>query len=150
MAVRYALAFLCLVAIALFSALARKFWKGEGLELIAGNQFAGRAELGLPYQRRLARECSVMLAACNFALVLLALGILCSADARTLLLAALAFAALVTMGAIAISARADRAAKADQAEACLQVGGDGPLKTPALPVGRSTRWPSPWLSPLQR
>lgn len=86
MAARYALSLLCLVAIALFSVMSRKLWMCEGLEFISGSHFAGKDELSLPYQKRLARECAALLLTRNLFLVLLALGILCSADIRNLLL----------------------------------------------------------------
>ena len=123
MAIRYVLAGMCLVAVVLFSVLARKLWQGKGLWFISGNQFVNRKELGLPYQKRLAGECAVMLIACNLALIVLAVGILCSIDLKTLILAAAAFTAAITIGALAISGRADKAARTDQAETSLRVKG---------------------------
>ena len=119
MAIRYVFALMCLAAVVPLSVLACKLWQGKGLDFISGNQFAGRKELGLPYQKRSAKECAVMLIACNLALIVLAVGMLRSIDVKTLILAAVTFTAAITIGALAISGRADKAAKAEQAEAGL-------------------------------
>ena len=119
MTIRYVLAGMCLVAVVLFFVLARKLWQGKGLWFISGNQFADRKELGLPYQKRLAKECSVMLVACNLALIVLAVGMLHSVDLKTLILAAVAFTAAIAIGALAISGRANKAARTDQREVGL-------------------------------
>ncbi len=117
MVLRYILAFACLVGIALFSALAWKLWQGKGLEFIAGNQFSDKRELDLPYQRRMAKETAVMLVACNLMLAALALCLLLSASSRAILLVMAAFGSVIVAGGLVISLRADRAAKADQADA---------------------------------
>lgn len=117
MALRYIFAVACFVGIVLFSVLARKLWRGEALEFISGNQFADGKELDLPYQKRMAKEAAVMLMVCNLMLAALTLCFLLSASFRTILLVVAAFGSVIVVGGLVISLRADKAAKADQAEA---------------------------------
>lgn len=117
MVLGYILAFVCLAGIVLLSVLAGKLWRGKALEFISGNQFADGRELDLPYQKRMAKEVAVMLMACNLMLAALALCLLLSASSRTILLVVAAFGSVIVVGGLAISLRADKAAKADQAEA---------------------------------
>lgn len=44
---------------ALFALLARKFWRGQWLNLIAGNNFVTKEEMDTPVQRRLGKRISI-------------------------------------------------------------------------------------------
>lgn len=132
---RYILVFTCIAGIALFLIWAWRLWWGKGLESISGNLFADKRELELPYQKRMAREVSVMLMACSLMFAVLGVCFLLSVSSRTILLVVAVFGLVIVVGGLIISLRADKAAKVDQAEAgMLEQGwplrdagpGDGP------------------------
>lgn len=95
------------IAIAIFSVWAWKLWRGEWLNSISGNTFATKEELGLPYQKRMAKEVAAMLVVCDLLFAALIACELASASERTFLLVALSFSVALVAGCAAITVRAN-------------------------------------------
>lgn len=113
----------------IFSIWAWKLWHGEWLNSIAGNTFASKKELGLPYQKRMAKEVAVLLLVCDLMFAALILCELCSAGAKAMLLVVIAFGVVIVAGGIVITLGANKAAKDEQAKAGSRVQG-WPTKDP--------------------
>lgn len=123
MAVDYVLAFILLALATLFAACSAKLWRGEWLNLIAGNTFATKEELELPYQKKMAKEVSALLVFCVPVFLMLAYDLVFGMDEGVLYaICAVSFVVMVA-GSIAISVRANKAAKIEQAEAGLRPAG---------------------------
>lgn len=121
--VDYVLTFILLALAALFAVCAAKLWQGKWLNLIAGNTFATREELELPYQKRMAKEVSTLLAFCIPLFLMLAYDLLFGMDKGVLyVICAVSFVVIVA-GSIVVSVRANKAAKIEQAEAGLRPAG---------------------------
>jgi len=123
MAVDYVLAFILLALAALFAVWAAKLWHGKWLNSIAGNTFATKEELELPYQKKMAKELSVLLAFCVPVILMLAYNLVFGMDEGFLyIICAVSFVVIVA-GSIVVTVRANKAAKIEQAEAGLRPAG---------------------------
>lgn len=106
----------CIIAIALFSVWAWKLWHGQWLNSIAGNTFATKEELELPYQKRMAKEVAVLLVICNLMFAFMAYEFLFGFERGFYRAAMGGFAALILAGTIAVALRASRGTREAKAE----------------------------------
>lgn len=123
MTVNHVLACILLAGAALFAVWAAKLRQGKWLNSISGNTFATKEELRLPYQRKMARETSVLVAACALLFVMLAYNAVFGMDRTMLYAASAGFFVFVVAGSAVVAVRANKAAKIDQREAGFRVIG---------------------------
>lgn len=129
-----ALVLIYALLIALFSVWAWKLRRGQWLRSISGNTFATKEELELPYQKRMGRETSVLVAMCALLFAMLAYNEAFGMERTTLLIASAAFFVAIVAGSIAVAVRANRAAKEEQVDAGLREVG-WPSKERNLELG---------------
>lgn len=123
MTVSHVFILIYVLLIALFSVWAWKLWHGQWLSSIAGNTFATKEELDLPYQKRMAKEVAALLVICDLLFAALIARELASASEHTFLLVALSFVVTLIAGCAAVVVRANKAAKREQVEAGLRKQG---------------------------
>lgn len=109
--------------VALFLVWAWKLWHGQWLRSISGNTFATKEELELPYQKKMGRETSVLVAMCALLFAMLAHNEAFGMNREILLTASAAFFVFIVAGSIVVAVRANKAAKAEQADAGLRAMG---------------------------
>lgn len=116
MTISHALILIYALAIALFSVCAWKLWRGQWLRFIAGNTFASKEELELPYQKRMAKEVAALLLVCDLLFAAMMLCELFSASERTILLVMLPIGMALVVGCVVVAVRASKASRKSKAE----------------------------------
>lgn len=119
MTASYVLIVIYLLVVVLFLVWAWKLWHGQWLNSIAGNTFATKEELKLPYQKKMGKDVAVLVAICALLFAMLAYNEAFGMDRAILRAASAGVFLVVVAGCIVVTIRANKAAKEEQKKARL-------------------------------